>query len=132
MTALGVFVWKVRRLDPDGPDRLVAQLRLAQWAALALAALGAASIGTAAATQAPYGPVDVTLGLAFVIGAALLLQREPREALMLAAGAFVVQAMINLAHRPHGLPPMTPGWYTAGCAIYDVFFAAICYWGRRS
>lgn len=131
-TALGVYVWKLTRLDPSGPERLIAQLRLAQWAALALASLGAVSIGLSAANDtAPFGPLEVTLGLAFVVLAALVLQREPREALLLAAAAFVLQALFNLAHRPQGLTPMAPAWYSAGCAIYDVFLAAVCYWARR-
>jgi len=131
-TALGAYVWTLSRLDPAGPERLIAQFRLAQWAALALAALGAVSIGLAAANEtAPFGTLEVTLGLAFVIVAALILQREPREALLLAAGAFVLHAIFNLAHRPRGLAPMAPAWYTAGGAIYDLLLAALCYWGRR-
>ena len=132
ITAIGVYVWNLTRLDPGGPERLIAQLRLAQWAALALAALGAGTIGFAAANQTPSSPLDVSLGLAFVIVAAFVLQREPREALLIAAGAFLLQAFLNLVHRPHALAPIAPGWYTAGAAIYDVFFAGICYWARRS
>jgi hypothetical protein len=131
-TALAVYVWKLTRLDPTGPERLIGQLRLAQWAALALAAVGAVSIGLAAANDAaPFGTLEVTLGLVFIVLAGLILQRDPQEALLLAAGAFVLQALFNVAHHPRGLPLMAPAWYTAGCAIYDLFFAAVCYWGRR-
>jgi hypothetical protein len=131
-TALGVYVWKLSRLDAAGPDRLVGLLRLAQWAALALAALGAVSIGSTIAHEAaPLGTIEVTLGLAFIVIGAVVLHREPREALLLAAGAFVLHALVTLAHRPNGLPPIAPAWYTAGSAIYDLFFAAACYWARR-
>jgi hypothetical protein len=131
-TALGVYVWKLSRLDPGGPDRLVGQLRLAQWSALVLAATGAVSIGSTIAHEtAPFGTLEVTLGVAFVVLAAVVLHREPREALLLAAGAFVLHALATLAHRPNGLSPVAPGWYTAGSAIYDLFFAAVCYWARR-
>jgi hypothetical protein len=131
-TALGVYVRKLSRLDSGGPDRLVGQLRLAQWAALVLAAMGSVPIGSTIAHEAaPLGTLEVTLGLAFIVAAAVVLLREPREALLLAAGAFVLCALVTLAHRPSGLPPIAPGWYTAGSAIYALFFAAVCYWARR-
>ena len=130
-SALAVYVWQLRQLDAGGPERLVAQLRLAQWAALALAALGAMSVGFATASQAASSPADVALGFAFVIAAAFVLQREPREALLISAGAFALQALLTLAHRPHALAPIAPGWFTAGAAIYDVFLAALCFWAWR-
>src|SRR5436190_22443827 len=83
---LGVYAWLLARTDPAGPERLVGQLRLAQWMALILASSGAASIGFAVTTEPMrFGTVDVTMGVAFVVFAAWLLQREPREALLLAA-----------------------------------------------
>jgi hypothetical protein len=131
-TALAMYVWKLRRLEPGGAERLIGQLRLAQWAALAMAGLGAVSVGLAAANEtAPFGTLEATMGLAFVVVAALVLQREPREALLVAAAAFLLMALFNLAHRPRMLAPMAPAWYTAGCAIFSLFLAAICYWGRR-
>lgn len=131
-TALGVYVWTLTRLDPAGPDRLVGQLRLAQWAALALAGNGGVSIGLAVANDAgPFGAVEVTFACAFIVIAAVVLHREPREALLVATAAFVLHALVTLAHRPRMLAPLAPAWYIAGTAIYDVFFAAMCYWTRR-
>lgn len=131
-TALAVFLWKLTRLDPAGPERLIGELRLAQLAALALAAMGALSIGLAIAQEnAPLGSLEVTLGVAFVVLAAVVLRREPRDALLLAASGFLLHAMLNMAHRPGGLDPIAPSWYAAGGAIYDVVFAAVCYWARR-
>lgn len=131
-TALAVYVRRLTRPETAGPARLVGQLRLAQWAALALAALGAASIGFAVAHEtSPFGTVEVTLGLAFVVLAGIILQREPRDALLLAAGGFVIHALVSMAHRPGGLDPLAPAWFMAGCAVFDVFFAGLCYWARR-
>ena len=131
-TALAAFLWRLTRLDPSGPERLIGELRLAQWAALTLAAAGTVSIGLAVAHDgAPYGTIEVTVGLAFVVVAAMVLQREPREALLLAAGGFILHALLNLAHRRGGLDPIAPPWYAMGAAIFDVVVAAICYWGRR-
>ena len=131
-TASGAYVWRLTRLDEAGPERLIGQLRLAQGAALALAALGAVSIGLAVAHDpSALGSVEVTLGLAFVVFAALVLQREPREALLLAVAGFVAHALLNLAHRPGGLDPVAPPWFSAGGSVFDVFLAGLCYWARR-
>jgi hypothetical protein len=130
--ALAVFVWKLTRTEVDGPERLIGQLRLAQWGALALAATGAVSIGLVVANAGtPFGPLEVTIGIACVILAAFVLSRDPREALLLCVVGFVAHALVDVAHRPGGLTPIGPAWYFAGGAIYDVFFATICYWARR-
>lgn len=131
-SALAMYLWRMMRLDPSGPERLVGELRLARWAALALAGLGGISMGLAVAhAAAPFGTVEVTLGLAFIVAAAVILQREPREALLYAALAFVLHALVTLMHRPGGLNPIAPAWFSAGGAIFDIFFAAVCYWARR-
>jgi hypothetical protein len=131
-TALAVYLWRLTRLDPTQPERLIGELRLAQWAAIALATVAAVSIGLAIAHEtAPFGTIEITAGLALVVVAALVLLREPRDALLLAASGFLVHAMLNIAHRPGALNPIAPPWYVVGCAIYDLFFAAVCYWARR-
>ena len=131
-TALGVFVWMLSRVDPAGPERLIGQLRLAQWGALTLAATGAVSIGLAIASEGdPFGAIEVTSGVAFIVVAALVVQREPREALLLAAAGFILHALVDIAHRPGGLAPIAPHWYAVGCAVYNVYFAAVCYWATR-
>jgi hypothetical protein len=131
-TALGVFGWSIGGLEAGGPARLVAQLRLAQWAALSLAATGAASIGLAVAqASAPLGAIEVTLGLASLVVAAIVLQREPRQALLIACAGFVAHALVDIGHRPGGLAPVAPPWFTIGCAVWNVYMAALCYWARR-
>ena len=131
--ATGVFAFRLGRLDPSGPQRLVASLRLGQWAALLLAATGAVSIGLAVAQEAvPTGTVEVTFGVAFVLYAGFVLTREPLDALLFAAGGFVGHALVNIAHRPGLLEPgLAPRWYAVGCAVFDLYVAALCYWARR-
>jgi len=130
---LSSFAWRITRLDPMQPERLIGELRLAQWAALLLAAAGAIPIGLAIAKMpAPSANLDVALGVIFVGLAGIVLQRDPRDALLLVAGAFVLHALADIAHRPDWLTPdLAPRWYTVGCATYNTYLAAVCYWARR-
>jgi hypothetical protein len=109
LSAGAVFARRLRRLDADDPARIVGQLRLAQAAAILLAALG---------------------GVAVAVFGALLLYREPVAALRLAAASFIVVALLELTHRPGGLAA-APIWFVAGSATYDLCAAAICFWGSR-
>ena len=135
LSALGmsVFAWRLTRIEPLDPGRVIGELHLAQWAALLLAAIGAIPIGYAVAHEGVLaGTVDVSLGAMFVIFAAFLQRREPRDALLLAAVGFVVHALIDIAHRPGWLSTeIVPRWYVVGCATYDVYLGALCYWARR-
>jgi hypothetical protein len=132
-SATGFYAWRLGQLEPSGPQRLVALLRLAQWTSLLLAATGAISVGLAIAREAvPSGTIEVTIGVAFVLVGGLVLTREPREALLVAAGGFVTHALIDIAHRPGLLEPgLVPRWYAVGSAVFDLYVAAICYWARR-
>jgi uncharacterized membrane protein HdeD (DUF308 family) len=132
-SAAGVFTWRLAQLDPGGPQRLIGALRLSQMAALLLAASGAASIGLAVAQEAmPSGTIEVTFGVAFVVLGGIVLNREPREALLVAAGGFVAHALVDIAHRPGLLEPgLAPRWYAVGSAVFDLYLAALCYWARR-
>ena len=133
VSGLAVFVWRLTRLDGRDPLRVVGELHLAQWAGLILAATGAIPIGLAVANETVLaGTIDVTVGLAFVVFAAFVQRREPREALLYAAAGFVLHALIDIAHRP-GWPfaEIVPRWFIIGCAVYDVCLAALCYWARK-
>ena len=131
-TAFAMFVWKLTRLDSGGPDRLVGQLRLAQWGALVLAAIAGVSLGlTIAHDEGPFGSLEVTLAAAFLIVAAVAMLREPRSALYVLTIAFVLHALFDIAHRPGVLPAVVPQWYAVGSSIYDLCIAALCYWAAR-
>jgi hypothetical protein len=130
---LWLFAWRLTRLDGHDAARVIGELHLAQWAALLLAAIGAVPIGLAVARDTVLaGTLDVSIGLIFLGIAGVVQRREPREALLLATGAFVLHALIDIAHRPGWLSTeLAPRWYIVGGAVYDVYLAALCYWARR-
>ena len=114
----------------SSPERLVAELRLAQLAALLLSLSAGAYIGLAVAHETEPGVgVDIALAVGFFVTAATTLVRDPRQALTILALAFAAHAILDVAHRPGWLLPdgMAPRWYSIGCAVYDVFIGALCY-----
>lgn len=129
--ALG-FTWHAVRtsaIPAASPDRLVAELRLAQFAALLLALTAGVYIGFAVrAESVPLVGFDVAFAVGFLVIAASTLVRDPRQALTLLALAFAAHAVIDVAHRPGWLPDdIAPRWYLIGCAVYDVYIGALCY-----
>ena len=128
---LGSYAWRLTRLDPS-PQRLIGELRLAQLAAVLYATTGAIWIGFAiVAGTNVLANVDVTLVVMAVVVAAFSLQLEPRAALLTLSVAFVVHALVDIAHRPGMLAPtIAPQRFIVGCAAYDVYLAAICFWAR--
>ena len=131
--AVSLLAWRVARVEESHPDRLVGELRVARWAAVLLAAVGAISIGLAVGEASPaLGIADAAIGMIFVGMAGIVLQRDPREGLLLSAAAFVVHALLCIGHRPGWLPvDLAPRWFIVGCAIYDVYIAGLCYWTQR-
>lgn len=125
------FAWYAIRsslVPPTSPDRLVAELRLAQFAALLLALTAGAYIGFAVAHETVAGVgLDIAFAVGFLVIGASTLVRDPRQALTVLALAFAAHAVLDVAHRPGGLPQIAPRWYLMGCAVYDVFIGALCY-----
>ena len=114
----------------NSPDRLVAELRLAQIAALLLVLSAGAYIGLAVAHEARPGVgFDVALAAGFFVAAASTLVRDPRQALTILALAFAAHAIVDVAHRPGWPLPdgVAPRWYSISCAVYDVYIGALCY-----
>lgn len=131
--AAGLTWYAVRTamIPASAPDRLVAELRLAQFAALLLSMTAGAYVGFAVAhehqTGVPVG-LDIALAIGFLVVAATTLVRDPRQALTIIALAFAAHAVVDVAHQPGGLPDgIAPRWYLIGCAIYDVYIGALCY-----
>jgi hypothetical protein len=126
------FTWqsvKTTLIPVSSPERLIAELRLSQIAALLLAMTGAAYIGFAVVHDAQPGVgIDVALAMGFFLVAATTLVRDPRHALTILALGFAAHAVIDVAHQPGWLPDaLAPRWYTIGCAIYNVYIGALCY-----
>jgi hypothetical protein len=114
----------------NSPDRLVSELRLSQVAALLLAMSAGAYVGLAVAHEAQPGVgFDIALAMGFLVVAAWTLVRDPRQALTILALAFAAHAVLDVAHRPGWPLPdgMAPRWYSIGCAVYDVYIGALCY-----
>jgi len=113
----------------SSPERLVSELRLAQIAALLLTLSAGAYLGFAAGHETRTGVgVDIALAAGFFVLAAYTLTCDPRQALTLLALGFGSHALVDIAHRPGGLPDgIAPDWYSVGCASYDVVIGALCY-----
>ena len=111
------------------PQRLIDELRLAQFAALLLTLTAGAYIGFAVVRDAEPGVgLDIALAIGFLIAAGTSMIKEPRQALTIIALAFAAHAVLDVAHRPGLLPAgLAPRWYSIGCAVYDVYIGALCY-----
>ena len=131
--AAGVTMLSVRTaaIPVDVPERLIAELRLAQIAALLLVLAAGEYVGLAVAHEARQGVgLDIALAVGFFVVAAATLVRDPRHALTILALAFAAHAIVDVAHRPGWLLPdaVAPRWYSIGCAVYDAYIGALCYW----
>ena len=120
---------KTAAIPISSPERLIAELRLAQIAALLLTLSAGAYLGFAAANEAVTGVgLDIALSVGLFVLAAYTLTCDPRQALTLLALGFATHAIIDIAHRPGMLPEeIAPRWYTVGCASYDLLIGALCY-----
>jgi hypothetical protein len=115
----------------NAPERLIAELRLAQIAALLLVLAAGAYVGLGVAHEARPGVgLDIALAVGFFIVAAATLVRDPRHALTILALAFAAHAVVDVAHRPGWPLPdaVAPRWYSIGSAVYDAYIGALCYW----
>ena len=126
------FAWQSIRtaaIPSASPERLVAELRLAQMAALLLTLAAGAYIGFAVVRENEPGVgLDVALAVGFLVVGAVTMLRDPRQALTILALAFAAHALLDVAHRPGFLPEaLAPRWYAVGCAVYDVLMAVVCY-----
>lgn len=126
------FTWQSARtaaLPSSSPHRLVAELRLAQMAALLLTSSAGAYIGFAVMRENDPGVgLDIAFAVGFLVAGAFAMIRDPRQALTIVAIAFAAHALVDVAHRPGLLPDaLAPRWYSVTCAIYDVYIGALCY-----
>lgn len=126
------FTWfsiRTAALPTSTPQRLIDELRLAQFAALLLTLTAGAYVGFAVVRENEPGVgLDVAFAIGFLIAAGTSMIKEPRQALTIVALAFAAHAVLDVAHRPGLLPDaLAPRWYSIGCAVYDVYIGALCY-----
>ena len=128
--------FRAAAIPVSSPERLVAELRLAQIAALLLAFAAGAYLGFAAVAETRTGVgLDIALACGFFVLAGYTLTCDPRQALTLLALGFGGHAILDIEHRPGVLPEaIAPRWYTVGCATFDLVLGALCYFPilRRS
>jgi hypothetical protein len=126
---LGWQAVRAAAIPVQAPERLIAELRLAQFGALLLVLSAGAYVGLAVAHEQLLGVgFDIALSVGFFVAAAATLLRDPRQALVILALAFAAHAVFDVAHRPGWLPhEIVPRWYSIGGALYDVFIGALCY-----
>jgi hypothetical protein len=126
------FTWlgvRTAAIPPSAPERLVAELRLAQFAAVLLTLVAGTYIGFAAGHEHQPGTgLDVALAVGFLVVAASTLLRDPRQALTILALAFAAHAVLDVAHQPGVLPEgVAPRWFAVGCAVFNLYLGAVAY-----
>lgn len=129
LVTIASFSLRAHAAPASAPDRLVAELRLAQIGALVLALTAGVSIGMALAhAQRPELSIEVALGGMLFVVAAVALFQEPRLALTLVALGFAGHAVTDVMHRPGMLAADVAGqWYFVGSACLDAVVGALCY-----
>jgi hypothetical protein len=129
---LGVFAWRLARIDPTEPERLVGELRLSQWLTIVLAVIGGAWLAMSVNSSHPAAPLDLTTSLAVVLCAGWLMLRDTRQSLLWLCAVFLAHAILDTAHRPGWLPAdAAPRWFALGCAAFNVYLSLVCFWVRR-
>ena len=127
--ALGWLVWRALRTEGDSPDRLILELRIAQFSALLLVLVAGIYVGLALAHEETTGAgLDVAIAVGFFVVAGIITTREPAVAITALSVAWVAHSLLDLAHVTNLLPgAIAPGWYPIACSVYNVCVAAICY-----
>jgi hypothetical protein len=123
------FALRALAAPATSPDRLVAELRLAQVASLVLALTAGVSLGLAVGhAPRPDLSAEVALGGMLFLVAAIAPFQDPRLALTMVALGFAGHAVTDVMHRPGLLPAdLTAQWYFVGSACLDAVVGALCY-----
>lgn len=129
LASVATFALRALAAPATSPDRLVAELRLAQVAALVLALLAGVSVGLAVGHAArPEVSAEVALGGMLFVVAAIAPFQDPRLALTVLALGFAAHAVTDVMHRPGLLPAdLAAQWYFVGSACLDAVVGALCY-----
>jgi hypothetical protein len=129
LATIVAFTLRALAAPATSPDRLVAELRLAQVGALVLALVAGVSLGLAVG-HVPRSDlsVEVAIGGMLFLVAAIALFQDPRQALTLVALGFAAHAVTDVMHRPGLLPAdVAAQWYFVGSACLDAAVGALCY-----
>ena len=127
--ALGWLAYSAVRMEVTSPNRLVLELRLAQFSSLLLVLVAGIYVGFAVSYETtPGAGLDIALAIGFFVAGAIATTWEPTHALTALAIAWGAHGFIDLAHIADWLPSaIAPPWYPKACAIFNVTVASICY-----
>jgi hypothetical protein len=125
--AFGYLTWQTLRVPARHPSRLVAELRLAQAAAVLLAFSAALVAGLSAAHDTvPGSGLDMALAVVWCGLALMTLVRDASAALGWLGLAFVSRALLDLLHLPGWLPGPVADAHVAGSVAANALAALCC------
>lgn len=125
--ALAVLTVQTLRIPGHAPHRVLAELRLAQAAAVLLAFSSAFLAGMAASAPGPVVALDMAVAVLACGVALMTLVRDPRAALAWLGAAFVGRACLDLGHALGWLPPVAaPPGVPFGSLVANLCAAACC------
>lgn len=126
VVALVVLTWQTVRIPGHAPHRVVAELRLAQAAAVLVSFSGAFLAGMSVTAPGPVAALDMACAVLACGLALMTLVRDPRAALAWLGAAFVARALLDLAHLLGWLPTVAAGSVLAGSLIANLCGGACC------
>jgi hypothetical protein len=125
--ALAWLAAQALRVPVRHPSRLVAELRLAQAAAVLLAFSAALLAGLSAAhAEVPGAGLDMAFAVVWCGLALMTLVRDASAALGWLAAGFAGRAVLDLLHLPGWLPGPVPRGYLVASAVVNAVAAGCC------
>jgi hypothetical protein len=125
--ALAYLSWQTMRVPSRHPSRLVAELRLAQAAAVLLAFSAALVAGLSAAHDTvPGAGLDMAFAVVWCGLALMTLVRDASAALAWLGAAFASRALLDLLHLPGWLPGPVADAHLVGSAVASAVAALCC------
>lgn len=126
VTALAVLAWQTVRIPGHAPHRVVAELRLAQAAAVLLAFSAAFLAGLGASAPGPVAALDMACAVLACGVALMTLVRDPRSGLAWLGAAFLGRVILDVAHLLAWLPVVAPGQVLVGSLVANLCAAGCC------
>lgn len=125
VAALLVLTIQTVRIPGHVPSRIVAELRLAQAAAVLLAFSAAFLAGVSASSSGPVAALDMAAAVLCCGVALMTLVRDARTALAWIAAAFLARAILDLCHLLQWLPIVAPLPVIGGSLLANLSAAAL-------
>lgn len=125
IVALTVLTWQTVRIPGYAPSRVVAELRLAQAAAVLLAFSAAFLAGLGASSPGPIAALDMACAVLCCGLALMTLVRDARAALAWIAAAFLGRMILDVLHLPGWLPTVAPREVLVGSALANLTAAGL-------